>query len=133
MKTSSILKSTLITMVIVAAISCKKESFSSFSSINVPPQIVTYNFVVDKWVKKSDTEFTSTFANILHSPNGNIPAIVKVFLQAQGNETLIGNRLSYLNGTLKTIVMNSDLIISYSQLSVKDLPFEKLTIKVVIQ
>lgn len=55
-------------MVIVAAISCKKEFFSSFSSIDVPPQIVTYNFVADKRVKKSDTEFTSAFANILNSP-----------------------------------------------------------------
>ena len=129
MKTLSILKAIVITVVLFTTISCSKEEMQT-PCTNCPPPPTSgaqYELTASEWVSKGGGMHTCTFKNLTIGAKE-----VTIFLHVSGVEILINPQINYMFGKLG-FYFNDDLVITYQKMSVGQLPFKNLYLRVEIK
>ena len=102
-------KMVIVTAMIVSTLnSCKKDEYIPIpNSSDATP--VTMNLTASHWEAQGDAVFVSTFSNVL-SPT---KSYVKVFLEANGTETLLDHPVRFGNGAIWATSTQTDVKIYY--------------------
>lgn len=131
------MKCTLFTVLIANALiilslnSCTKNSQSYPVIFDWPQYPVTIdNLAAGRWIKNDRGHYVSTLPGVL-SKIKTSNHVKKIYLVANGKETLINRSISYINGTLWAGITNKDLRLDFLP-SNNILPFSYLVIKIVI-
>jgi hypothetical protein len=117
--------------------SCKKDNFSSSTNSDtsisdIPSSSTTINLIAGYWEKDANGIYVSNFRGVICSANINGNRAVKIYLVERNKETLINNSIFFLGGELWAVNTETDVKIIYHCYA-QDLPFDYITVKVVVE
>jgi hypothetical protein len=115
--------------------SCKKDNFSSSTPSDTssnPLSSTTINLTAGHWDKNANGIYVCNFRGVIPSANINSNRTVKIYLVERNKETLINNSIPYLGGELWAVNTETDVKIIFHCYA-QDLPFDYLTVKVVVE
>ena len=124
-------------LTIVSLSSCKKDNFSSStqsdtSVSSIPSSSTTINLIAAYWDKYASGIYVCNFRGVISSADINGSRAVKIYLVEKNKETLINNSIFFMGGELWAVNTETDVKIIYHCYA-QDLPFDYLTVKVVVE